>query len=103
MSARFKDRPKRIARRTEREKFERSVMPAGGFRSGSGCSGHSGRAFPLPLRARTFQQGARRTMSGAAAEPKRWKLARAAVWGAILLGTAFFWLAVAAGSLAWLR
>jgi hypothetical protein len=28
MSARFKDRPKRIARRTEREKFERSVMPA---------------------------------------------------------------------------
>ena len=28
MRARFKDRPKRIARRTEREKFERSVMPA---------------------------------------------------------------------------
>ena len=28
MSARFKHRPKRIARRTEREKFERSVMPA---------------------------------------------------------------------------
>jgi hypothetical protein len=28
MSRRFKDRPKRIARRTEREKFERSVMPA---------------------------------------------------------------------------
>lgn len=28
MSARFKDRPKRIARRTEREKFERLVMPA---------------------------------------------------------------------------
>ena len=28
MSRRFCDRPKRIARRTEREKFERSVMPA---------------------------------------------------------------------------
>jgi drug/metabolite transporter (DMT)-like permease len=28
MSRRFRDRPKRIARRTEREKFERSVMPA---------------------------------------------------------------------------
>ena len=28
MSARFKHRPKRIARRTERERFERSVMPA---------------------------------------------------------------------------
>jgi hypothetical protein len=42
-------------------------------------------------------------MSGAAVEPKRWKLARAAVWGAILLGTALFWLAVAAGSLTWLR
>jgi hypothetical protein len=28
MSARFHDRPKRLARRTEREKFERSVMPA---------------------------------------------------------------------------
>jgi hypothetical protein len=42
-------------------------------------------------------------MSGAAAEPKRWKLARAVVWGAILLGTALFWLAIAAGSLTWLR
>lgn len=28
MSGRFHDRPKRLARRTEREKFERSVMPA---------------------------------------------------------------------------
>jgi len=28
MSGRFRDRPKRLARRTEREKFERSVMPA---------------------------------------------------------------------------
>ena len=28
MRGRFRDRPKRIARRTEREKFERSVMPA---------------------------------------------------------------------------
>ncbi len=28
MSRRFRDRPKRIARRTEREKFERMVMPA---------------------------------------------------------------------------
>jgi hypothetical protein len=28
MSRRFKDRPKRIARRTERDKFERMVMPA---------------------------------------------------------------------------
>jgi len=28
MSRRFRDRPKRIARRTECEKFERSVMPA---------------------------------------------------------------------------
>ena len=28
MSRRFKERPKRIARRTEREKFERMVMPA---------------------------------------------------------------------------
>lgn len=28
MSGRFQDRRKRIARRTEREKFERSVMPA---------------------------------------------------------------------------
>jgi hypothetical protein len=28
MSERFRHRPKRIARRTEREKFERSVMPA---------------------------------------------------------------------------
>jgi len=28
MKRRFADRPKRIARRTEREKFERSVMPA---------------------------------------------------------------------------
>lgn len=28
MSGRFRDRPKRIARRTEREKFDRSVMPA---------------------------------------------------------------------------
>lgn len=28
MSRRFKDRPKRIARRTEKEKFERLVMPA---------------------------------------------------------------------------
>lgn len=42
-------------------------------------------------------------MSGTATEPKRWKLARAALWGAIFLGTALFWLAVAAGFLAWLR
>ncbi len=28
MRGRFRNRPKRIARRTEREKFERSVMPA---------------------------------------------------------------------------
>jgi uncharacterized RDD family membrane protein YckC len=28
MSRRFRHRPKRIARRTEREKFERAVMPA---------------------------------------------------------------------------
>ena len=28
MGRRFRDRPKRIARRTEREKFERTVMPA---------------------------------------------------------------------------
>ena len=28
MSRRFKDRPKRIARRSEREKFDRMVMPA---------------------------------------------------------------------------
>ncbi len=28
MSSRFKHRPKRIARRTEREKFDRVVMPA---------------------------------------------------------------------------
>ncbi len=28
MRARFSHRPKRIARRTEREKFDRSVMPA---------------------------------------------------------------------------
>jgi len=28
MGPRFRDRPKRIARRTEREKFERTVMPA---------------------------------------------------------------------------
>lgn len=28
MGCRFQDRPKRIARRTEREKFERTVMPA---------------------------------------------------------------------------
>lgn len=28
MSRRFQDRPKRIARRTEREKFDRMVMPA---------------------------------------------------------------------------
>ena len=28
MSRRFRDRPKRLARRTERERFERSVMPA---------------------------------------------------------------------------
>ena len=28
MSSRFRDRPKRIARRTEREKFDRMVMPA---------------------------------------------------------------------------
>lgn len=28
MSTRFKHRPKRIARRTEREKFDRMVMPA---------------------------------------------------------------------------
>jgi hypothetical protein len=42
-------------------------------------------------------------MSGAATEPTRWKLARAAVWGAILLAAALFWLAVVAGSLVWLR
>ena len=28
MRGRFRDRPKRLARRTERERFERSVMPA---------------------------------------------------------------------------
>lgn len=28
MSRRFKERPKRIARRTERDKFDRAVMPA---------------------------------------------------------------------------
>jgi hypothetical protein len=28
MSRRFKERPKRIARRTERDKFDRMVMPA---------------------------------------------------------------------------
>jgi hypothetical protein len=42
-------------------------------------------------------------MSSTATEPKRWKLARAAVWGAILLATALFWLAISAGFLAWFR
>ena len=42
-------------------------------------------------------------MSSTATEPKRLKLARAAVWGAILLGTVLFWLAISAGFLAWFR
>jgi hypothetical protein len=53
--------------------------------------------------ARSFQQVPRRTVNGTTMEPKRWKLARAAVWTAILAAAAAFWLAVGAGVLAWLR
>jgi hypothetical protein len=42
-------------------------------------------------------------VNGATMESKRWKLARAAMWGAVLLATAFFWSVVAAVVLTWIR
>lgn len=42
-------------------------------------------------------------MNGAVMESKRWKFARAAIWGGILVAAAVFWLAVGAYVLSWLR
>lgn len=42
-------------------------------------------------------------MSDDANEPKRWKLARAAVWASLVFSAAVFWLAIGASVVAWLR
>ena len=42
-------------------------------------------------------------MNGAEGELKREKLVRAAVWASIFFGAAFFWSALGALALAWLR
>lgn len=42
-------------------------------------------------------------MSGAAKGPDRGGLARAVVWGSIVLAAALFWSALGALALAWLR
>ena len=42
-------------------------------------------------------------MSGEVREKMRWRLARVAVWAAILGGSVIFWLAAAAALLVWWR
>ncbi len=42
-------------------------------------------------------------MNDATMEPKRWKLARAAIWAAIVLAAVVFWTVVGSVVLAWLR